>query len=369
MTSVCSLCGNNTVCRGLCQKHYSAKNYQDNRERRLKHQNEYEQTHREERKAYAKIYCQKNKEKISLKNKEYCKQNKEYLNKQNREYYRKNGEKQREKQRLARLDPIRGPELEKRRQEYQKRPEVCKRRRELEKQKRTDPIKGEEIRRKQREYRMKPENRERIRIWESNYYYNIDRARTLAYMKAQSQIPRVAERRRKYGYIYQRKPEFRALVNTRKRERYANDAVFAEIICLRTRLVEAIKRQGLGKSRHFRQYGIDPVAILERIGPRPGENYHRDEIIPCSAFDLGDPEQVKMCFSPENQQWLINTENLKKGGKWIDEYGNQRLGKRILEKVSDNISVKPSMVLLMTNKEVKPRKQKELSFWIKQEGI
>lgn len=30
----------------------------------------------------------------------------------------------------------------------------------------------------------------------------------------------------------------------------------------------------------------------------------------------GDPNQVKQAFAPENHQWLLAEENLKKGGKY-----------------------------------------------------
>jgi len=54
---------------------------------------------------------------------------------------------------------------------------------------------------------------------------------------------------------------------------------------------------------------------------KPGmtdENYgewHVDHIIPCSSFDLSDPEQVKKCFHYSNTQPLWRHENLSKGDR------------------------------------------------------
>jgi len=43
-----------------------------------------------------------------------------------------------------------------------------------------------------------------------------------------------------------------------------------------------------------------------------------DHIIPCSSFDLTDPEQQKRCFHFSNLQPLWSEENLRKGNKIVD---------------------------------------------------
>lgn len=43
--------------------------------------------------------------------------------------------------------------------------------------------------------------------------------------------------------------------------------------------------------------------------------WHIDHIIPCSAFDLTDPEEQEKCFNYKNLQPLWSVENLKKGKK------------------------------------------------------
>jgi hypothetical protein len=98
--------------------------------------------------------------------------------------------------------------------------------------------------------------------------------------------------------------------------RYYNDENFRIIFLLRRRLRAAFQAYGKKKSQSAGKYGIDYNAILQKLGPRPGTDYHIDHIIPCCAFDHTDPEQIKKCWSPENLQWLPAHENQIKGGKY-----------------------------------------------------
>ena len=45
--------------------------------------------------------------------------------------------------------------------------------------------------------------------------------------------------------------------------------------------------------------------------------WHIDHIIPCTAFDLTDPEQQKKCFHYTNLQPLWAIDNMKKSNKII----------------------------------------------------
>lgn len=45
------------------------------------------------------------------------------------------------------------------------------------------------------------------------------------------------------------------------------------------------------------------------------KNIHIDHIVPCSAFDLTDPEQQKLCFNWRNCQPKFNRDNLAKSDK------------------------------------------------------
>jgi len=66
-----------------------------------------------------------------------------------------------------------------------------------------------------------------------------------------------------------------------------------------------------------KDYGIDYEKIIEHLKPFPKDlsKYHIDHIKPLCKFDLTKKEEVKKAFAPENHQWLLVTDNLKKSSK------------------------------------------------------
>ena len=53
----------------------------------------------------------------------------------------------------------------------------------------------------------------------------------------------------------------------------------------------------------------------ELFSNKPEGDHHIDHILPVSAFDFTNEEHVKLCWLPENLQWLEKSENLSKGDK------------------------------------------------------
>ena len=72
-----------------------------------------------------------------------------------------------------------------------------------------------------------------------------------------------------------------------------------------------------GKKMTSKKYGIDFNKIIEHLKPFPKDisKYHIDHIYPLSRFNLSDTEQVKKAFAPENHQWLLASDNIRKGNK------------------------------------------------------
>lgn len=88
---------------------------------------------------------------------------------------------------------------------------------------------------------------------------------------------------------------------------------------LRKRLRDAFKQYSInGKVLKSIEYGIDYEAIIKYLGPCPGDTkeYQIDHILPLSAFDFDNINQIKAAFAPENHQWLKVKENLIKGSKY-----------------------------------------------------
>ncbi len=88
---------------------------------------------------------------------------------------------------------------------------------------------------------------------------------------------------------------------------------------LRSRFRGVISRYiKIGKISYSKCYGIDYKKIINHLKPFPEDpsKYHIDHIRPLCSFDLTDPNQVRQAFSPQNHQWLMVKENLKKGAKY-----------------------------------------------------
>jgi hypothetical protein len=84
---------------------------------------------------------------------------------------------------------------------------------------------------------------------------------------------------------------------------------------LRTRLRNAFINILNEKNQISSKYGIDYKGIIEHLKPFPKDisKYHIDHIKPLISFDLTDLEQIKIAFAPENHQWLLKEDNLRKG--------------------------------------------------------
>ena len=86
---------------------------------------------------------------------------------------------------------------------------------------------------------------------------------------------------------------------------------------LRSVIANAINKYSTtGKVKKIKDYGIDIVAIHEKLGQKPGENYCIDHIIPLRAFDYNNDTHIKASWHPDNLQWLTNEENSFKSGKY-----------------------------------------------------
>lgn len=137
------------------------------------------------------------------------------------------------------------------------------------------------------------------------------------------------ESRRKYKHEYNSRPEivlkktspqFKAKVIERCKKRIHHklktDKMFVLLFYLRKQLRSRLNSYSQnGKVKTSSEYGINYEIIIEYLIPKRKEKYHIDHIIPASRFDLNKEEEIKLCFSAENLQWLNAKENISKNNR------------------------------------------------------
>jgi len=138
---------------------------------------------------------------------------------------------------------------------------------------------------------------------------------------------------RKYSVDYYQKHKGDIHFKERRREfikRYMveriNKDINFKIACrLRCLIYQALKRYSLGgKLNKSIKYGIDfdkIIPYLITILPKDFKEskYHIDHIRPLCSFNLNNLEEIEKAFDVKNLQWLTATENIIKGGKWLEK--------------------------------------------------
>ncbi len=125
------------------------------------------------------------------------------------------------------------------------------------------------------------------------------------------------ERERKRASKYRKENRYSVNENQKRyyKQRYKKDPQFRILLLLRGRLTQAIRDYSkIGKIRKSKDYGISYKEIIEHLKPFPKDTskYHIDHIKPLCSFNLTNFEEVKKAFAPENHQWLLVKDNLKK---------------------------------------------------------
>jgi len=129
---------------------------------------------------------------------------------------------------------------------------------------------------------------------------------------------------KEYLKIYRKKNKetIRKKQNEYQNTKYYNDISYKTEKLIRNRFKHALKSNlKNGKTKLLKEYGINIGLIIEHLGnpPQDGKVYHIDHIFPVSAFDLNDPEHIKLCWHPDNLQWLEASENCEKNDKYDEK--------------------------------------------------
>lgn len=117
----------------------------------------------------------------------------------------------------------------------------------------------------------------------------------------------------------ERNPEKVKEINRKYSQKYHTDAGYRLTVLMRSRTNSALKKnvksktllQLLGCSiEHFKEH-LERQFTPGMSWKNQGE-WHVDHIIPCSKFDLSNPEHQRACFHYTNMQPLWGKDNLKK---------------------------------------------------------
>ncbi len=163
-----------------------------------------------------------------------------------------------------------------------------------------------------KQYRIK--NREKRNQWhKAHYAANAERIRAEHAEYYQKNKGRVLERGR-IRFNNNRAVIYKNFNSYMKIQRQ-NNTQMAIGVRLRGLVSQAFtKYTKTGKTMVSKKYGIDYAAIIAHLGPHPNilgikGDFHIDHIIPISAFDLNDLDQVRIAFAPSNHRWLLAHEN------------------------------------------------------------
>jgi len=156
------------------------------------------------------------------------------------------------------------------------------------------------------------------------------------YMNKRNQTPK----KKAYMKDWRKSQKGKSFMKARRRTLMHNDSSFAIRCLLSTQLHHKLKSYSeRGKTKTSLGYGINYNKICEYLKPTVNKRKanHVDHIIPASYFDLNDKIQIRLCFSTENLQWLLELENFSKGAT-IRQEDLIELKRRIIED-SDKLDV------------------------------
>lgn len=204
-----------------------------------------------------------------------------------------------------------------------------------------------------KEYRLK--NKEKIKQQKKNFYlknkekikekqrkkYYENKIKKLLYQKEYykknkekindynkklrlNNLEKYKEKDKKYYYL-----NYETKIKLKKREymrEKRKNPLFKIIESIKRRTLLSLKNKNSKKyTKHMNLIGCSPLFLKNYLELKfkngmtwtnhGKKGWHIDHIIPCSSFDLTDPEQQKKCFHYTNLQPLWWYENLKKSNK------------------------------------------------------
>lgn len=134
---------------------------------------------------------------------------------------------------------------------------------------------------------------------------------------------------REYINAFRRTPEQREHNAAYMRDRKQNDPMLMLIQRNRTRIRDALAKDGVAKSKKTKKLlGCTTEKFREHlekhaygnIDIKDGKTYHLDHHVPCSWFDFTKRKHIKSCFNYKNIYPLTPEDNLRKSNRIYLEY-------------------------------------------------
>lgn len=260
-----------------------------------------------------KEWYEENKEEIAKRKKEYYKDNKEKMNKNMKEWYEDNKE-----------------EVARKAKEYR----INNKERIVKREKKYRINNKEKLSKRKSKYYEN--NKDKI-MTRHKEYYEENREKIKEYKKEYCEINKERIDKDKKEYYENNKDKIKIYYETNKEKilkrvakhntkRYHSDQEYNIKQKIRLRINTALKRQEISKLyKTIELLGCDFSFYKEYIekqftgnmtwGKLRSGKIHIDHILPCSSFDLTDPEEQKKCFNYSNTQPLWAEDNFKKGCK------------------------------------------------------
>jgi len=169
--------------------------------------------------------------------------------------------------------------------------------------------------------------RKKRMIYQKNYY-QLNKIRDAEIHKRQLKNWRLKNKKhiQKYNTLWKKKNIIH--INKYKLNRYhmveKKDPKFIILKRMRGRFWQTLKSKKMSKNLHTKElFGCNEDFLRKYLESTfksgmswdLGRKIHIDHIIPCSAFNIENPSELKKCFHYTNLQVLWAEENLRKGGK------------------------------------------------------
>ena len=182
-----------------------------------------------------------------------------------------------------------------------------------------------------REYNSK--NKEKIKTYNKNRYEN-NKVEILNKIKIYHQNNKESIKLYAKKWFVDNKHK----VNEYNRNKYQNDIIFKIKLTLRNYLNQKIKSHKKDDSslillgcpvNEFKEY-FQSLFLPEMTWENHGEIWEIDHILPCSSFNLMNPNEQRLCFHFSNLQPLFKTTEIAESFGYTDQIGNRNKSKKLL---------------------------------------